>query len=56
MIITLPKLQALAAQHRKPRALEGFGAVRNLIAKRLEDLSPLLGGLEQGAGRSRGFH
>ncbi len=37
-------------------ALEGFGAVRNLIAKRLEDLSPLLGRLGQGAARSRDFH
>ncbi len=39
-----------------PGTLEGFGAVRNLIAKRLEDLSPLLGRLGQGAARSRDFH
>jgi len=39
-----------------PGALEGFGVVRNLIARRLEDLSPLLGRLEQGAARSRDFH
>ena len=39
-----------------PGALEGFGAVRNLIARRLEDLSPLLGRLGQGAARSRDFH
>jgi error-prone DNA polymerase len=39
-----------------PGALEGFGAVRNLIAQRLEDLSPLLGRLGQGAARSRDFH
>ncbi len=40
----------------QPGALEGFGAVRNLIAQRLEDLSPLLGRLGQGAARSRDFH
>ena len=40
----------------QPGTLEGFGAVRNLIAKRLEDLSPLLGRLGQGAARSRDFH
>jgi error-prone DNA polymerase len=40
----------------QPGALEGFGAVRNLIAKRLEDLSPLLGRLGQGATRSQDFH
>ena len=39
-----------------PGALEGFGVVRNLIARRLEDLSPLLGRLGQGATRSRDFH
>ena len=39
-----------------PGALEGFGVVRNLIAQRLEDLSPLLGRLGQGAARSRDFH
>ena len=39
-----------------PGALEGFGVVRNLIARRLEDLSPLLGRLGQGAARSRDFH
>ena len=37
-------------------SLEGFGTVRNLIAQRLEDLSPLLGRLGQGAARSRDFH
>ena len=40
----------------QPGTLEGFGAVRNLIARRLEDLSPLLGRLGQGAARSRDFH
>ena len=40
----------------QPGTLEGFGVVRNLIAKRLEDLSPLLGRLGQGAARSRDFH
>ena len=40
----------------QPGSLEGFGAVRNLIAQRLEDLSPLLGRLGQGAARSRDFH
>ena len=40
----------------QPGTLEGFGVVRNLIAKRLEDLSPLLGRLGQGATRSRDFH
>ena len=40
----------------QPGTLEGFGAVRNLIAKRLEDLTPLLGRLGQGAARSRDFH
>ena len=40
----------------RPDALEGFGVVRNLIASRLEDLSPLLGRLGQGATRSRDFH
>ncbi len=39
-----------------PGALEGYGLVRNLIAHRLEDLSPLLGRLGQGAARSRDFH
>ena len=39
-----------------PGTLEGFGVVRNLIAHRLEDLSPLLGRLGQGAARSRDFH
>ena len=39
-----------------PGTLEGFGVVRNLIAHRLEDLSPLLGRLGQGASRSRDFH
>ena len=39
-----------------PGMLEGFGLVRNLIAHRLEDLSPLLGRLGQGASRSRDFH
>jgi error-prone DNA polymerase len=39
-----------------PGKREGFGAVRNLIARRLEDLSPLLGRLGQGAARSRDFH
>ena len=40
----------------QPGTLEGFGVVRNLIAHRLEDLSPLLGRLGQGAARSRDFH
>ncbi len=40
----------------QPGALAGFGAVRNLIAQRLEDLSPLLGRLGQGAAQSRDFH
>ena len=40
----------------QPGTLEGFGVVRNLIAKRLEDLSPMLGRLGQGAARSRDFH
>ena len=39
-----------------PGMLEGYGMVRNLIAHRLEDLSPLLGRLGQGAARSRDFH
>ena len=40
----------------RPGASEGFGMVRNLIAHRLENLSPLLGRLGQGAARSRDFH
>jgi error-prone DNA polymerase len=37
----------------EPGAPKGFGAVRNVIARRLEDLSPMLGRL---AGSSRDFH
>ena len=33
----------------QPGTLEGFGAVGNLMGKRLEDLSPLMGRLGQGA-------
>ena len=40
----------------EPGTLEGYGSVRNLIAQRLEDLSPLLGRLGRGATRSRDFH
>ena len=39
-----------------PGSLEGFGVVRNLIAQRLEDLSPMMGRLGRGAAKSRDFH
>jgi error-prone DNA polymerase len=38
-----------------PDVPKGFGAVRNLVAHRLEDLTPLLGRLGQGTS-SRDFH
>jgi len=38
------------------RDLESGGEVRNLIARRLKNMTPLLGRLGRGANRSRDFH
>jgi error-prone DNA polymerase len=43
------------SEESSPGTAKGFGAVRNLVAHRLEDLTPLLGRLGQGTS-SRDFH
>jgi len=49
----LPHSRPMLVHGEWPRDVESAGAVRHLIARRLEDLTPLLGGLTT---RSREFH
>ena len=53
---TLLKSKLLAVHGTWQRDTENGGHVRNLVAKRLHDLTPLLGRLAEQGGKSRDFH
>ena len=50
------KARLLAVEGTWQRDVDSGGQVRNLVAQRLKDLTPLLGRLGRGANRSRDFH
>lgn len=52
----LLKSRLLAVHGVWQRDVESGGEVRHLVARRLRDLTPLLGRLGQQSGQSRDFH